>query len=48
MFRGTHTPRCAHSAPLRAKDLICCGQRPKAFICLFLGASYISLGDESF
>ena len=24
LFRGTHTPGLAHSAPLRAKNLPCC------------------------
>jgi hypothetical protein len=43
-IRGTHTPRCAHSAMMRAEDSPCCGlrqePRPVSFV-FFSSFSFI-------
>jgi hypothetical protein len=47
--RGTHTPSYAHSAMMRAKDLLCCGLRqgPRSVSFVFWNSVvYIPLWGE--
>jgi hypothetical protein len=48
--RGTHTPRCAHSARMRVEDFLCCdlrqGPRSVSFVFPLFSVVYIPLRGE--